>query len=93
MEFEFDFDDLDELEDNSWNEDIPVWRDINPDEYVPFDYDDYYTANVLWTKCLPKAKRYLYTQSPDDEHVATIELLRVSMVTSTGCGKSVRLNQ
>ena len=44
MEFEFDFDDLDELEDNSWNEDIPVWRDINPDEYVPFDYDDYYCS-------------------------------------------------
>ena len=44
MEFEFDFDDLDELEDNSWNEDIPVWRDINPDEYCPFDYDDYYCS-------------------------------------------------
>ena len=43
MEFEFDFDEL-EKEDNSWNEDIPVWRDINPAEYVPFDYDDYYCS-------------------------------------------------
>ena len=42
---EFEFDDIEaELEDNSWNEDIPVWRDINPDEYVQFDNEDYYCS-------------------------------------------------
>ena len=40
---EFEFDDLEdyENEDNSWNENIPIWRDLNPDEYCPFDYDDF----------------------------------------------------
>lgn len=29
-----------DIVEDSWNEDIPVWRDLNPDEYCPFDYDD-----------------------------------------------------
>ena len=46
MEFEFDFDDPADYEDDTWNEDIPVWRDLNPDEYVPFNYDDYFCCTV-----------------------------------------------
>ena len=48
MEFEFDFDDPADYEDDTWNEDIPVWRDLNPDEYVPFDYDDYFWCAVAF---------------------------------------------
>ena len=41
MYFDFeDYDDLEDIVDDSWNEDIPVWRDLNPDEYCPFDFDD-----------------------------------------------------
>ena len=39
----FEFEDMDELEEcylNDWNEDIPVWRDIDPHEYRPFDDAD-----------------------------------------------------